>query len=351
MPNSITGVLTGGLFDPGGADYGKIAGRNERKRQGLINLGMKQINALFEGGSAPFYSLASQDPFTRGEWKARDKSQDFYYLSPKGRFDPFMLGKRPEGSAAEGAVRGAEYGSVVPGIGTLLGATTGGIVGGLRSGDYTGAGLSAASGGLSGLLQGAFGKDAPTVRERINARLKKGLLFNAPTNEQFEGFQPSFYDKRRQDYVDYALPQLADQYRTNRNAILYGLENRGVGQSTVADQARSALERTVGQGRQQIADTGQAQADQLRRDVEGSRQQAIQQLYQTADPAQAFGSALKSYSELQRPTAFGPITDMFGNLARQYYTSQLLNAYRQPYGLGGTQQGVGAVGNLGPVTY
>ena len=335
-----------------GPNYGKIAGTNERKRQGLINLGMKQINALYGGGSAPFYSLAGTEPLSRAEWKAGGSTAPYYHLGASGNIDPFYISKKSPAryGTQEGAIEGAKYGSIVPGLGTIVGSTTGGIVGGLSSGDYAGAGLAAASGGALPIVQSLF-ENHPSAREIVNSKLKKGLLFNAPDVQSFEGFQPSFYDKRAKDYVDYALPQLADQYRTNRSAILYGLENRGLGASTVSDQARAGLERTVGQGRQTIADTGQEQANQLRKDVENSRQQSIAQLYQTADPAQAFQGALRATTELQRPSTFAPIANLFSNLANQYYTNQLLNAYRQPYGISGQQGGMSLSGALGPGTY
>ena len=114
--------------------------------------------------------------------------------------------------------------------------------------------------------------------------------------------------------------------------MLFGLENRGLGGSSVQGQASSNLEREAGRARQTIADTGLEQANQLRRDIEGSRQQAISQLYQSADPAQALQGAVRSAIGFQAPSTFAPATNMFTNLAQQYATRQLLNNYRQPFG-------------------
>lgn len=329
---SVTSALTGGLIDPSTPNYGNIAKRNERQRQQLIQLGLQQINSVFGGGTAPFYSVAAADPFTRREWREGGKNQVFYSLTGKG-FRPYYaprLGGGP--SAEEGAMTGAKYGSVVPGLGTLVGATTGGIVGGFRSGDYTGAALSALSGGAYPLAKGLFGDDPPSPRELVNKRLKRGLLFNAPNYETFEGFQPDFYAKRAQDYANFALPQVAEQYRDTRNAMLFGLANRGLSASSVGRTASANLERTAGTARQTVADTAIGQANQLRRDVERSRQEAIGQLYQSADPAQAFQSAIGSAASFRQPSTFAPIANLFSNLANQYYLSQVFNNYRQnPY--------------------
>jgi len=352
MSTSVTGALTGGLINPGPVDYGKIAARNERKRQGIINLGLQQINALYGGGTAPFYSLAQTTPFSRSEWGHGGKDQTFYHLSNQGTFAPYYAHMNNGPSVESGSLAGAKYGSIVPGTGTLVGSSIGGIVGGLRGHDVQGAGLSAGTGGAYGLIKGLFGGDEPSIREQVNKRLKKGLLFNAPENQTFEGFQPSFYDKRAQDYTNYALPQLGEQYRTNRNALLYGLSNRGLlNDSSVATQARSGLERTVGQGRQAIADEAQNQAMNLRQQVENSRQQSIQQLYQSADPAQAFQSALNTTAQFHQPSAFAPISDMFSNLAKQYYTQRILNSYQQPYTLNPGSGCLRLTGSLGPTPY
>jgi hypothetical protein len=99
-----------------------------------------------------------------------------------------------------------------------------------------------------------------------------------------------------------------------------------------------------------IADEGRNQAQQLRRDVEDSRQKSIAQLYQTADPGQAFSSALNATSEFEQPSTFAPISDMFANLAKQYYVSKLLNSYQQPYSLNPSDGGLSLTGALPSVT-
>jgi hypothetical protein len=90
--------------------------------------------------------------------------------------------------------------------------------------------------------------------------------------------------------------------------------------------------------RQRIADEGLNQANTLKRGVEDARQQAINQLYQSADPAQALQGAVRSALNFQQPSTFAPIANMFSNIANQYATSQLLNSYRQPFGVASNDQ-------------
>jgi len=303
MADNLTSILSGGLIDTSAPNYAKVAGKNEAKRQGIINLGMDQINAIFGGGSAPFYTSANtgENQFNR--------HNTYYGLTGKGDFAPYW---------APGSVQ-PKQGPNSPGIGSIT--------------------LETAPGSPFGFMGGVLGHKGPSPRQIAKKSFNRGQLFNAPETKTFEGFQDPFYAKRAQDYVNFALPQFAQQYQQNRNQMLFGLANRGLGQSSVADQASSNLERSAGEGRQQIADTGLAQANQLRRDVEAARQQAISQLYQSADPAQALQGAVRTASGFQAPSTFAPITNMFSNLANQYATSQILNNYRQPYGAPGQSGG------------
>jgi len=329
MADNFTSILSGGLINTDVPDYAKIAKIDEKRRRGLINLGTGQINSIFGGGDASFYGSPKDNYLSKSEWaNMRNKGESFYTIFKNGKIGPWApVRPKVNNSATHGAAQGAAYGSIVPGIGTVVGASAGGAVGGISSGDYKGAGLSIASGGGWPLAQGLFGwgDKAPTVRELTNKRLKQGLLFSAPQTQSFEGFTPEFYNKRAQDYINYALPQLADQYRQTRNSIGFGLANRGLQNSTVATDARSRLEREAGRNRQTIADTGLEQANQLRRDVEASREQALQQLQQSADPAGAVQSAIKSAMGFQRAPVFTPIANAFGSLAQQYVQNQLLN--------------------------
>jgi hypothetical protein len=300
---SFTGTLSGGLIGET-PNYAALAKKSEARRKGVIDLGLKQIGAVFDGGAAPFYSLANA-----GGSKFDPKST-YFFQDKKGGFVPYWA---PKGAKPSGTYN-------YSGIGKAL--NTGGF-------DL------AAMGVMKGLgLTKALGfGDEDSPKEIAMKAFRRGQLFNAPNEQTFTGFGPEFFQSRTKAYTDYAMPQVAEQYLDARNAQTYGLSNRGLLSSSLADQARSRLERTAGQSRQAVAEEGINQANTLKRNVETSRQNAINQLYQTADPARAFQSAISSASQLGVPSPFAPITNMFANLAQQYYTNQLLKGYQQ-----GTQQ-------------
>jgi len=305
-------------------NYGAISRKSEKKRQHIIDLGMKQLGAVYGGGSAPFYSLANADG------AKFDSKGNYYSLGSKNGFGQYW-GPKPIKQPSSFQRSTEIAGSVVPGD------ITGDVLQGARTGDWgkaaTNIGINAATGGAYGVASKVFGRKPPSPREIAAKKFRRGQLFSAPTNQSFEGFQPEFFRQREKAYTDFALPQLGDQYRTNNAALTYGMSNRGLTGGSVDQEARFGLEKIMGQGRQQIADTGIQQANQLRTDIEGSRQQATQQLYQTGDPTQATQSAISAAAGFQRPSTYTPLANMFSNLANQYYANQLLNNYqKQPTG-------------------
>lgn len=249
-------------------DYGKKAVKQEKKKQRLIDEGMSRINAVFDGGSYPTYTAASSfDPAAS------------YYMIKDGQYVPYTA-------------------PTVPSTGKFT------LPEGFAPYARKGKGLSPED------------------------MLKKGRLFTRADSQTFSGFTPEFYNKRASDYVNYAMPQLANQYRNASRATTYGLANRGLLRSGSAIRRRSQLNREYGTQRQSVYDAGRGHAENLRRQVEDSRQQAINQLYQTADPAGAALSATRLAASAQAPSAFAPVANAFSNIANQYYMNSVLNSYK-----------------------
>lgn len=316
-------------------DYADLASKSERQRQALIDLGMQQINAVFSGGSAPFYTKAT-GPFNpkTSYFGFDDKGFSPYYDPATGGhgLEPVTGYNVNTGANGEiqGAKLGAAAGSVVPGIGTVVGASLGGTIGAAKSGDYGSAALSTATGGGSSLLKGLFQGHVETPQEKLAKLEKKGLLFER-SDPSFQGFGPDFYDKRAQAYVDFAMPQLAKQYRDTRDTIGFGLANRGLRGSGTAQSQFSNLARTNASAVQGISDAGRSQAQALQRQIEDERNTLINQLYQSADPARGVQAAISAASNFAQPSTFAPLANSFAGLINQYYTSQLLNPKQGTY--------------------
>lgn len=324
--------ITDFLSGPKAPNYGALAKKSEKKRQGIINLGLKQLGAVYDGGDAPFYTVAGGSGFSENAWNKTGKNNQYYSINSKGNFTPFYAPKSSY-NPASGFQKGTELaGSMFPGD------ITGDVLEGIRTKDYGQAAknilLNAATGGVFSFARRLFGKEKkpPSVRQVVNEKLKAGQLYSAPNIQSFKGFQPEFYKAREDAYTNYALPQLADQYQDTNKAQVYGLSNTGLSDSSIAKDARYQLEKTTNAGRQQIADSAIDQGNQLRQQVAADRKAATDLLYQSSDPSRAVQQAITTSSQIPQFSTFAPIANLFGNLANQYYMNQLIKQYQQPAG-------------------
>lgn len=317
---SNSGLTAGGLLNFGGAQsFANLANQNEANRQGKINLGLNQIDTVFGGGTVPFYTLAS------GTY---NPAAFYSYQNKKGEFAPYYAPKVPKGGGvSDPRIPTLPGDSTVPLVGgPPIGKGSEGSIAGVISDPILGPSknlLDLVLGNFGGL----FGNSAPSPESLRKKAFKKGQLYTT-RNETFQGFQPEFFEQKYRDYLNYAMPQLGRQTNDATKSITYGLADRGIVNSSAGNKARGDLQYSTGQAQQQIADTGILQKQQLQKDIEAAKQQAIAQLYTTADPARATQGALAAASQFRGPSTFAPIGNMFGNLLNQYYTNQLLSSYQ-----------------------
>lgn len=321
MFDSATSFLSAGAINPKTPDFAGAAASAERRRQALINAGLQSINAVFQGGTAPMYT-----PYTDKVPKNGAKAlagQEFFTYNKKGEFVPYQ----------------------VPGVGQQKSLSDKLISNTIASAPFNPGSVWQSP---VTFLSSIFGGGGPSIRDMVNSKIRAGKLFTAQ-NKTYEGFGDNFYNGVAKDYINYALPQLSDQYTAARDSIMFGLQNRGLQNSSSQDKAMSDLTITTGRQEQQIADNARAAANELRQSVERARQEAINQLYQTADPAGALQGAVSTASQFKVPQTFTPILNTFSQLANQYAMSQLFNNFTPA--MYANPQLRGASNILGPTTY
>lgn len=297
-------------------DYAGMLAGQEAQRQKLINQGLTSINDIFSGG--PTFNLASGAYNPKQQYFKAPQSQvgsgPFYGLEQDAWSAPpptAPIGNRPKPNAQGGN--------------SSLGSTAG------KPPNYVPIGPP----------------NYRNAQQQYANLLGQNRLFVQGPNTP--GFNQNFYNQAAQAYVDYATPQLAKQYSDTQKSILYGLGNRGLSNSGAANQALSDLNLTLGQQQQGITDTGIQQAQQLQRNVEQARANAVSQLYQTANPAQATAQAVSSAAQYSAPQVFQPLSNAFSGLANQY-AQNLLYSYTAPSSLY-SQQPTGNYGPQIPVAY
>ena len=127
------------------------------------------------------------------------------------------------------------------------------------------------------------------------------------------GFNDAFFDGRRKAYIDYAQPQLQDQYGKANEELTFALARGGNLDSSVRGEKASELQKKFDLGAQEIADKGLSYSTQTRNSVEDARSSLISQLNATGDAQGAASAAMARASALSQPQAFSPVTDLFAN--------------------------------------
>ena len=88
----------------------------------------------------------------------------------------------------------------------------------------------------------------------------------------FDGqFNEPFFDSRRQAFLDYANPQLEDQYGDAQKELTYSLARSGLLDSSVRGEKMADLQQKYDLNKQQIADQALSHSTEAKNSVEKSR--------------------------------------------------------------------------------
>lgn len=159
-------------------------------------------------------------------------------------------------------------------------------------------------------------------RER-QARINQGYR---RVRDAFAIYTPEFYGNYAKAVYAAGLPQLAEQYRMGRDNTLYGLSNRGLTRSTMAQDAWQRLERERARSEGDLTASAWAARNELESGVENARSRVLAQLYQTAMPNVAGQDAIRIAASIPKPPTLAQSSaNLFGNVANIYAMRDAIN--------------------------
>ena len=163
-------------------------------------------------------------------------------------------------------------------------------------------------GGNSGAKEARMARAEEAARQaRIREGTQRvGTIFDGNFNDQF-------FDGRRQAYVDYATPQVEDQFADAQKQLTFALARGGNLNSSVRGEKAADLQKRFDLTKQEVTDKGLSYANEARSNVEGARSELIGMLNATGDAEGAANSAVSRASTLSQPAAFSPLTQLFGD--------------------------------------
>lgn len=138
---------------------------------------------------------------------------------------------------------------------------------------------------------------------------KKGQLFSGVQTQQ--GFNDDFFNGLKQSYLDYADPQLEDQYGDANKQLTFALARSGNLDSSARAEKQSDLQKLYDTQKRAVADKALGYETSSRNSVEDARANLISTLNATGDQQGAVNSALARSSALSQPPAYDPLGQLF----------------------------------------
>lgn len=155
-----------------------------------------------------------------------------------------------------------------------------------------------------------YAREQREAEVQRKARITQGM---GAIDKNFGKFDDAFYGKQSQAYLDFAMPQINDQYDNAYRGLKFALHRQGIGSSSEGNRRTSVLSGDYALNRQGAVDKSREVGMNARRSIEESRSSLISDLYNTADPAAAAAGSLSRSAYLGTAPAFSPIGTLFAN--------------------------------------
>jgi hypothetical protein len=163
-------------------------------------------------------------------------------------------------------------------------------------------------------------------------------------------FDDSFYNQRKQAYIDNYTPQLTDQFAKARNDMSFALARAGLTRSSAAADQVARLNAADAVQSATVANQAEGQVSALRSKVEDNRANLVTQLQSSADPGGTANLALsRTQSLAAEPLTYSPLGDVFaglssgiGNFVQGARQASILQRYGIPGIASATASGTGS---------
>ncbi len=309
----------------GGSDAVKYQREQEAERQRNIENGKMQLERIFAGLEGDEYRIVNP---------AATYSQDEYMDAVAEALRGNVVAGQAGGGSTRlesGGVGGYDSGSnPAGGRGGYQrpGRLHSGYVGGYDSGYHqlqqrrereqqqggasTGPALSSA--GAHRLRQlGLSDEQIGSTNVDDYAQHYRALVNRPGSYQRIEGAGTPIWEQQQQAYMDYAQPQLEDQYGDAREKLTYALANQGQLAGSLSGERYADLNQDYDLRRQEVADQARGYANQARSDIASQKQSLLQMLSATADPGATATAARSAVGSLQQTPSFSALGPLFQN--------------------------------------
>lgn len=297
----------------GGGDEAAQARRDENKRQQRIKAGTAKINSIFDGSTAGDGLLASGATYDPTATYYNADGTAWSATPAKGGGGGIFGGSAQPGAASTAGGAGfnerlynAQRGwhspyQDDPSASKSWGDQANPFGGPRRMGD-----------GTSGVAStNADGTPMSPAQIAFNQAVASGKIYSG--KKTTGGFNDDFYNQRKQSYLDYALPQISDQYTDANKQLTYALDRAGTLDSSIRSAKTGDLQKLYDRNMQQATDQALSYENQAKTGVEDARSNLITTLNATGDAEGAANAAIARSQTLAQAPTYSPLSNLFAD--------------------------------------
>ena len=165
-------------------------------------------------------------------------------------------------------------------------------------------------------------------RQRAEEEARQGRITEgkAAIDAAFSGYDDAFYENQATNYMDYATPQIEDQYTDAMRSLTRALSRSGMSQSSVAAERKAKIEKTLADAQADAARQGQSYANDVRQSLASVKNNLISQNNALADPTLIANMAASQSSAASQVPNYSPVANIFANVADGLATQAQLEA-------------------------
>ena len=164
---------------------------------------------------------------------------------------------------------------------------------------------------MGGGGKNAASNEARRARVEEQERQRRIREGTSKINDTFGKFNDGFFGDIRDAFVNFARPQVDDQFRKANDQSVFGLARSGMLDSSVRGEQTAELQKMYDINLQDITDKARGYETEARNNVERSRADLITMLQATGDATGAANAALSRASTLSAPPAYSPLGQLF----------------------------------------
>lgn len=215
---------------------------------------------------------------------------------------------------------GAVVGFAIGGpMGAVIGGSTGAVVGAQDSARKSAEAAAAEQARLQQEFENQRRAEAAAEAERIRvAEERRQANITQGANDiasVFSQFGDDFYNKRSQDYIDYAMPTLDRQYQEQERSLVAELARSGNLNSSLRGDMMGKLRRQYDTNKLNIQDQANAFSADARAKVQQARSGLLESNARLADPGTIRTMAEAQAAGVAVPQQYGALGQMIADLS------------------------------------